>query len=157
MPRLRNLTDDQLLAQCRTDTFRGPGPGGQKRNKTSSAVRLTHRPTGISVTAGESRSQPQNRAKALRRLRHRMALLLREPFEPGTAPRLDISPRSADYPSVMGAVLDALESANWSVSAAAVLLATSTGKLVCFLRGDPALWTHVNRQRQDRGMRTLNG
>jgi RF-1 domain len=154
MPRLRDLSDTQLLAQCRVETFRGPGPGGQKRNKTSSAVRLTHQPSGISVTAGESRSQSQNRAKALRRLRHRMALLLRQPFEPGAA-HLDISPRSTEYPGVMGGVLDALESARWSVSDAAALLATSTGKLVAFLRADPPLWTHVNRQRHDRDMRGL--
>jgi len=153
---VRQLSDDQLLAQCRLETFRGPGPGGQKRNKTSSAVRLTHQPTGISVMAGESRSQAQNRTKALRRLRHRMALLLRQPCEP-VAARLNISARSADYPCVMGAVLDALESVGWSVSEAADLLATSTGKLVAFLRADPALWTHTNRQRQDRGMRALHG
>jgi hypothetical protein len=149
------LSDNQLLAQCRLETFRGPGPGGQKRNKTSSSVRLTHQPSGISAIAGESRSQPRNRAIALRRLRHRMALLLRQPVVPGPA-RLDVSRRSQDYPSVMGAVLDALESANWSVSEAAVMLRTSTGKLVAFLRADPTLWTHVNRQRHGRGLRALN-
>jgi len=155
MPNWRDLSHEQLLAQCRLETFRGPGPGGQKRNKTSSSVRLTHQPSGISVIAGESRSQPRNRANALRRLRHRMALLLRQPFE-SIAIRLDISQRSVDYPAVMGAVLDALESTGWSVSDAAVTLRTSTGKLVAFLRADAALWTHVNRQRNLRGLRALN-
>jgi hypothetical protein len=56
----------------------------------------------------------------------------------------------------MGAVLDALESVGWSVSEAATMLRTSTGKLAAFLRADPAVWTHVNRQRNDRGLRTLN-
>jgi len=154
IPDPRQLSDEQLLAQCRLETFRGPGPGGQKRNKTSSSVRLTHQPSGISVIAGESRSQPRNRNNALRRLRHRMALLLRQPYQPGRA-RLDISPRSADYPAVMGAVLDAFESVGWSVSEAAAMLRTSTGKLVAFLRADPQLWTHVNRQRGSHGLRVL--
>src|SRR5687768_10522322 len=64
----RLLTDDALLAECRWDIYRGSGPGGQKRNKTSNTVRLTHLPTGTQVTAGESRSQAENRMRALRRL-----------------------------------------------------------------------------------------
>src|SRR2546425_3023514 len=74
-----SLTDSQLLAQCEVDTYRASGPGGQKRNKTSSAVRLRHAPTGLIVIAEESRSQHENRAKALRRLRKALYLELREP------------------------------------------------------------------------------
>jgi protein subunit release factor B len=48
------------------------GPGGQHRNKTESGVRLQHRPTGITVTATERRSQLQNRGAALERLRERL-------------------------------------------------------------------------------------
>ena len=58
------LSDDQLLAQCQVDTYRASGPGGQKRNKTSSAVRLRHPPSGLLVIAEESRSQHENRARA---------------------------------------------------------------------------------------------
>ena len=58
-----------MLAQCEVDTYRASGPGGQKRNKTSSAVRLRHPPTGLLVIAEESRSQHANKAKALKRLR----------------------------------------------------------------------------------------
>src|SRR5262249_40367808 len=73
-----NLTDAQLLAQCEVDTYRASGPGGQKRNKTSSAVRLRHPPSGLLVIAEESRSQHENKAKALRRLRQAFFLKLRE-------------------------------------------------------------------------------
>ena len=60
-----SLTDSQLLDQCEVDTYRASGPGGQKRNKTSSAVRLRHPPSGLMVIAEESRSQHENRARAL--------------------------------------------------------------------------------------------
>src|SRR3954465_7973937 len=73
-----DLTDDQLLAQCEVDTYRASGPGGQKRNKTSSAVRVRHPPSGLIVIAEESRSQHENRAKALRRLRQALYLKLRD-------------------------------------------------------------------------------
>src|SRR5438874_7267591 len=78
-----NLTDPQLLAQCEVDTYRASGPGGQKRNKTSSAVRLRHPPTGIIVIAEESRSQHENKAKALQRLRKALFLELRDPATVG--------------------------------------------------------------------------
>ena len=72
------LSDEQLLAQCEVDTYRASGPGGQKRNKTSSAVRLRHPPSGLIVIAEESRSQHENRARALRRLRQALYLKLRD-------------------------------------------------------------------------------
>src|SRR3954468_11962073 len=76
------LTDDQLLAQCEVDTYRASGPGGQKRNKTSSAVRLRHPPTGLLVIAEESRSQHENKAKALTRLWRALFLHLRDELPP---------------------------------------------------------------------------
>ena len=61
--------DEALLAECRIETFRSGGPGGQHQNRTESGVRLTHLPTGIVVTARDSRSQHRNRRIALARLR----------------------------------------------------------------------------------------
>ena len=63
------LDDEALLRACEVSTFVGSGPGGQHRNKTASAVRLVHPPTGVTVTATERRSQAQNRGVALERLR----------------------------------------------------------------------------------------
>ena len=64
--------DEALLAQCRVETFRAGGPGGQHQNVTESAVRLVHLPTGVRVTAREERSQHRNRALALERLRAKL-------------------------------------------------------------------------------------
>lgn len=64
--------DEKLLAQCDVDTFRAGGKGGQHQNTTDSAVRLTHRPTGIRVVARDERSQHRNRKIALKRLRKQL-------------------------------------------------------------------------------------
>ncbi len=59
----------------RWDTMRAAGPGGQHVNRTESAVRVTHIPTGIQVTAMEERSQHRNRKLAMARLAQRLAAI----------------------------------------------------------------------------------
>ncbi len=73
------LPEAALLAECVEEFFIASGPGGQHRNKTESGVRLTHGPTGVTVTATERRSQAQNRGEALARLRERLAEMGVEP------------------------------------------------------------------------------
>jgi protein subunit release factor B len=72
--------------------FKSGGPGGQKKNKTETAVRIRHRPSGITVTATEQRSRHANMEKALERLHQRLAAARRRPRKrlptrPGRAAR----------------------------------------------------------------------
>ncbi|GMV06135.1 MAG: hypothetical protein AMXMBFR53_24110 [Gemmatimonadota bacterium] len=66
------VSDEELLAQCRVETFRAGGPGGQHQNTTESGVRLVHLPTGVRASAREERSQHRNRSVALERLRAKL-------------------------------------------------------------------------------------
>ena len=80
----------KLLQDCDVETFRGPGPGGQHRNKTESAVRMTHRPTGIVRIARDDRSQLRNRRIALERIWRALEARKRKP-----RPRLPTGPTKA--------------------------------------------------------------
>lgn len=81
-PNYLNFSDEELMKQCRLETFRVSGPGGQHRNKRDSAVRLKHLPTGIVAQAVEDRSQHKNRASALNRLRTLLAIKGLNPLSP---------------------------------------------------------------------------
>lgn len=152
-----SLSDTQLLSQCEVDTYRASGPGGQKRNKTSSAVRLRHQPSGILVIAEESRSQHQNKARALRRLRERFWLQLREtlPAESVSEVNLNIGKKDERYWPTWGLVLDALDLCQAQVSTTAKYLGTTTGHLIDFLETHDAGWTEANRLRQRHGLAPL--
>jgi hypothetical protein len=163
------LSDAQLLAQCAVDTYRASGPGGQKRNKTSSAVRLRHLPTGLIVIAEESRSQHENRARALKRLRQALYLKLRDLVANDEASswhqvlqaaldqqgRLNLGARDSRFWPVAGIVLDVLSARQARVSEAAASLGISTGNLIDFLRTSPKLWEQVNILRGQFGHKPL--
>src|SRR5881227_2290821 len=104
-----DLSDQELLGQCALDTYRASGPGGQKRNKTSSAVRLRHLPSGLIVIAEESRSQHENRARALRRLRQALYLHLREPPPDPAIRNLNLGKNDPEFWPAVGVALDLLD------------------------------------------------
>ncbi len=162
------LDDDALLKQCHVDHYRVGGPGGQKRNKTSSAIRLRHRPSGLSVTASDDRSQRVNKIHAIRRLREAIALHVRKdidtvsfaPSDPLAAclagsTGIKISSRNENYFPVVAEVLDILAAFQLRVSDAAAFLGISTAHLVKFIQSDPKTWERVNQMRTERGLKPL--
>ena len=163
-----NLSDPALLADCRLETFRGPGPGGQKRNKTSNSVRLTHLPTDIHVLAGESRSLQENKLRAVRRLKLRLAIEIRHPIDPRffeppawiarvvQSGRLAISHRNEHYARTAALVLDLLDSRAGSVGDVAKLLGVSTSSIVKFLEAEPQFWSAANTIRHLSGQSPLD-
>jgi len=120
-------------------------------------VRLHHTRSGASSQAEESRSLEENRKRAVRRLRERIALSVRLPFDldsphpppefiahRGPGGTLSVNPRNLAYPIIVAVVLDALASAGRSYAPAARALGLTTSQLMRFLRADRELWRSIN-------------
>jgi len=92
LPELYPTDRDSLERDSDLEFFIASGPGGQHRNKVETGVRLTHRPSGITVTATERRSQHANREVAFERMAARLEELQqvsppRKPTRPTAASR----------------------------------------------------------------------
>ena len=156
--------DGRLLAECRVHAFRASGPGGQHRNKTSSGVRLHHGPSGLIAKAVESRSQHENKARALRRLRETLAVNVRRPLpEQITWPdnvqivdnRLKLAANNPSTHYVIALLLDALHASGGKVAEAAKRLGISSSSLTRFLSEHRAAWAEANRMREAAGLSAL--
>jgi hypothetical protein len=159
--------DEQLLADCRQDLYRASGPGGQHRNKTESAVRLIHQPTGITVTATERRCQHENRATAVRRLREAIAEQVRCPLElagfrlppllAGTtaAGRVLIGRRDSRYFVLVAWILDAIAASGGRVPDAARAFGLTSSQVVAMLKREPKRLAAANAIRRKAGLAPL--
>lgn len=159
------LPPAELLKQTTETRTRRSGPGGQHRNKTETAVVLVHRPTGISAEGSERRSQAENRAIALKRLRLKLALEHRTPaLTSGPSSRwrsrtrgrhLVISSSHDDYPALVAEALDQLQRTGWQIAPAAEFLGVTTSQLVGLFKKAPAAWVALNQSRATMGMPPL--
>jgi hypothetical protein len=163
------LPIELLLKEVEFRTTRGPGPGGQHRNKSDTMVRLTHIPSGIQAQAGERRSLDLNRGEAIRRLRRELALALRCPLEAGSvyAPselwrsrvgksrRIAVSVKHDDFPTLLAEALDVVARFEDDLAKAARTLEVTTSQLVKFLGTEPAALAAVNRRRSAKRLHTF--
>jgi hypothetical protein len=163
-------SDEELVRQCDVDRYRASGPGGQHRNKTESAVRVRHRATGVAAHADDSRSQHENKARAVKRLRGALALGVREPVAldgfvasarlaavvaGGTAPLGEKTRQTAGYWVAMAQLLDLFVAAGAEVAVAAGHLGIGSAALSRLLTHDPLVQRTVNELRAQRGLRPL--
>jgi protein subunit release factor B len=143
-------TDAELLAACVVETFRSHGPGGQHANKTESAVRVTHRATGMTAQCQDHRQRARNQADALHRLRLRLALGIR-----GQAQRawleahrrgrqLQLGANARDFHLVVAVLLDALAEQRGALAEAAAALGVSSSQLAKLLTADKEVHQAAN-------------
>ena len=145
--------DDILLRDCELIMQKGTGNGGQKINKTSSAVRLRHRPTGIAVSANEERSQSRNRHIALRKLRYEIALSVRadipeETFCPLPAPSPSNHARLIPWTA---ALFDWLKAAEFDLTRTAEACGVSVSQLERAMRKYPQIWRRWSELKKQTG------
>ncbi len=155
-----DFDDAALLAECNVQHYKASGPGGQHRNKVTSAIRLQHTPSGLVVNGTESRSQHENRARALKRLREALALVVRVPLpaEPRWPERIQIARGrlrvNESNPAVHHAialVLDALHKFEGDLKSAAAALSLTSSGLAKFLFEHPKAWREAQRMRAEAG------
>lgn len=156
--------DARLLAECDVHLHRTRGPGGQHRNKVETAVRLVHRPSGLVATSSETRSQHENKARALHRLREAIAVEFRLPLSappelPGSlqirGQTLHVRESNPAFFDVLAIALDAIDHHGGRVGDAAAALGVSTSSLTRFLADHPRAWAKLLDIRRAAGLPPL--
>jgi len=162
-----SLDEEQLVRQCELKTGRVSGPGGQHRNRVETAVFVTHNPTKVDAQGTERRSQVENRRVAIRRLRIRLAVLVRTievtaEHQPSALwqsrrrdRRIQVSIDHWDYAIVLVEALDLVTALNFDVSAAAATLGVSMSQLTRLIRQDKFAAAKLNAGRKSAGLGPL--
>lgn len=150
------LTCDEKLSQaCSLDFYKSTGRGGQKKNKTSSSVRLIHKATGIEALSGNSRSQKENRTIALKHMKMNLALVWRNVPAQKWEGNFNHNEKNPQFPLLTAVVLDHIYEQGWQVATAAEKLGLSTGQLIKFLKKHVDVWQKVNQERERIGLNRL--
>ena len=157
---------EALRGQCEVRRVRRSGPGGQHRNKVETGIVLHHSPTGVQAEANERRSQSENLAVALGRLRRTLALEVRCARDAEDVPsplwrrrcsqgRISINPEHSDVAPLLAEALDVLSACEFDVGPASERLACTPSQLVKFLKLEPRALELVNARRLAAGRHRL--
>jgi hypothetical protein len=161
------IDDELLLKECEVTFGRASGPGGQHRNKVETAGTVTHTPTGESASASERRKQTENPQVAIRRLRHRLALNVRESVHPQRhrpselwqtrrqGEKMSVNPEHRDYPGLLAEAMDVIVARKFDVAGSAGVLGITMSQLAKLVRHDRHAFAMVNKGRVDRGLPAL--
>jgi len=165
-PHPATIPIEDLLKNCTIAKGRSQGPGGQHRNKVSTHITITHKPTGTTAQAGERRNASENQAVAISRLRHTLALTIRTPVPTADARselwksrvqknKISCSPKHTEYPAMLAQALDMLESTNHDPSKAALRLQCSSTQLLKLLAAHPPAFVLLNNNRSKHKLHPL--
>lgn len=153
-----------MLRGCAQARFQGSGPGGQKRNRVYSGVRLTHAESGLTAESVDSRASLRNLHAALARLRMNMALSADYPgCDPAEArtrsPQPPFRPAAnPDHPDFPRFALRALHELAWhrgQVAPAAAALECTASALTRFYKADKGVWAKARAIREANGLHPL--
>lgn len=150
------------MRDCEIERFQASGPGGQKRNRVYSAIRLRHRPTGLGAQSSEYREADRNRRDALHKLRLEMAFAAFPSAMDGAGetplPRLryPCNPGHADFPLLVFTALSLFEACRGEAGEAARRAGLSTSAFTKFLRLHKKMWSIAGRIRAASGLPPLH-
>lgn len=153
---LLRLDDAALSALCEWEFFKATGPGGQKRNKTSSAARVRLASFGLVAEDCSERSQLCNRRNALAKLRLRLALEVRDTPAPPLEVPFATSMRHPLYPLLAARVTDHLDECGWDHRASAIRLGVTPTALLRKIAADPVWWSRFAARRRELGLPVLH-
>ena len=149
------LPEAEFIRFCTLDFFKSSGAGGQHRNKTSSAVRVTHIETGLTAEDCTERSQHRNRSNAIQKLKLLIALNVRQPSG-SDLPRMECSMSAPDYPLFAAQLFDILEECGYDHKSSAAKCGISSSALLKKLARDPKIFQEFSRRRELLGLPKLN-
>ncbi|CAN5543404.1 hypothetical protein BH09PLA1_BH09PLA1_06820 [soil metagenome] len=162
------LDEEHLIRLCKFEAYKSGGPGGQKRNKTSSAVKWTHIASGIHAHSNDFRLQSENRLRALHRLRFKLATDIRTPivlqgYEPPAwvdaskvSGKFTTNTRNPIYARLAAHVLDVFAALEGRLAETATLLGVANSNLSHFLQAEHTVWAAAARIRAANNLPSLS-